>query len=98
MRTRPIPWDDFRTELLAMYKPPLRAIATRREVTHVLNLVAELGVKTTAGLDTGLIARVCEAWPPERSGRTLQKNLRYLRVMANYAVNSGWLKVSPFTI
>ncbi len=98
MRTRPIPWNDFRTELLAMYKPPLRAIATRREVTHVLNLVAELGARTTADLDTGLIARVCESIPPGQSARTLLKHLRYLRVMANFAVNSGWLKVSPFTI
>jgi integrase len=97
MRMRPIPFDEFRRDLLAMYEPPLRAIATKREITHILNLVAELGVKTTADLTTGLIARVCESVPPGQSARTLQKHLRYLRVVANFAVCNGWLKVSPVT-
>ncbi len=98
MRTRPIPLDEFRRSLLEMYEPPFRAIGTRREVSHVLNLVAELGVKTTADLNTGLIARICESIPPGQSARTLQKKLRYLRVMANFAVVNGWLKVSPFQV
>ena len=53
MRIRPIPFDEFRRNLLAMYEFPLRAIATKREMVHVLNLVTELGVTTTADLDTG---------------------------------------------
>lgn len=98
MRTRPIPFDEFRRDLLALYEPPLRAIATKREVTHVLDLVAGLGVTSKADLSTGLIVKVCESFPPDHSARTLLKHLRYLRVAANYAVCNGWLKVSPFTI
>lgn|GEM_PF-2501995 len=99
MRTRPIPFDQFRRDyLLPMCEFPLRAIATKREMVHVLNLVAELGVKTTADLTTGLIARACESVPPGQSPRALQKHLRLLRVMANFAVCNGWLKVSPFTV
>jgi len=98
MRTRPIPFDEFRRSLLEMYEPPLRAVATRRAMTHILNLIEGLGVKSTADLDTGLIARVCASAPPGQSSRTLQAHLRYLRVMANFAVANGWLKVSPFTV
>jgi len=99
MRIRPIPFDEFtRDHLLPMYEPPMRAIATKREIVHVLDLVAKLGVTTTADLTTGLIAQVCELVPPGQSPRTLQKHLRYLRVLCNFAVANGWLKVSPFTV
>ncbi len=98
MRIRPIPFPEFRTSLLAMYEPPLRAIATRRGMTHILALIEGLGVKSTADLDTGLVARVCASQPPGQSPRTLHTHLRYLRVAANYAFVNGWLKVSPFTV
>ena len=65
---------------------------------HVFDLVQAHGVESSADFTTGLLARLCEAFPSERSARTLQKHLRYLRVIANHAVNNGWLKVSPFTV
>src|SRR5271157_2913666 len=98
MRIRPVPFSEFRRSLLAMYEPPLRAVATRRGMMHILNLIEGLGVKSTADLDTGLIARVCASAPPGQSARTLHTHLRYLRVAANFAFVNGWLKVSPFTV
>lgn len=98
MRTSSIPIEQFRRDFLALYQYPLRATATRREMAHVFDLVQAHGAATTADFTTGLLARVCESFPPERSARTLQKHLRYLRVIANHAVANGWLKVSPFTV
>jgi len=98
MRTRPIPFPQFAAELLRLYDPPHRAPATRRQVRAVLEIVAALGVKTTADLTSPLVARFVEARPPGQSPRTLQTLLRVLRGVCNNAVISGYLGVSPFAL
>ncbi len=94
MRIRPIPFPEFRDELLRLYDPPHRATATRRQMRSVLELVAALGVKTTADLTSAMVARFIEARPPGQSPRTLQTVLRVL----NQAVMNGYLRVSPFAL
>src|SRR5271157_2234902 len=98
MRTCPIPFDQFAAELLRLYDPPHRARATRRQVRQVLELVAALGVKSTADLTSALVARFIETRPPGQSPRTLQTVLRVLRVVCNNAVINGNLGVSPFSL
>jgi len=91
-----IPFDQFRAELLRLYGPPHRAPATRRQMKQVLNLVAALGVKTTADLTQTLVARFIEGRPPGQSPRTLQSLLVCLRGVCNQATVNGYLRVSPF--
>jgi len=98
MRTNPIPFDRFITEVLRLYDPPHRAAATRRQMRYVLEQVAHLGIKTTADLTPALIARFIEARPPGQSPRTLQSYLRVLRGICNQAVITGSLRISPFAL
>src|SRR5271157_1056758 len=98
MRIRPIPFPEFRDEVLRLYDPPHRAAATRRQMSCVLDQVAALEVKTTADLTPVLVARVIEARPPGQSPRTLQSYLRVLRGICNNAVINGYLRVSPFAL
>src|SRR5208337_237690 len=88
MRTTAIPFDRFAAELLRLYDPPHRAAATRRQMKKVLDLVAALGVKTTADLSATMVAKFIEARPPGQSPRTLQTLLRVLRGVCNNASNS----------
>ncbi len=98
MRTTAIPFDRFTAELLRLYDPPHRAVATRRQMRSVLEQVAALGVKTTADLTPVLVARFIEARPPGQSPRTLQTLLRVVRGICNQAVINGYLRVSPFAL
>jgi integrase len=96
MRIRPIPFPEFRDEVLRLYDPPHRATATRRQVAQVMREISALEVKTTADLTPALVARYVESRPPGQSPRTLHSVLRVLRSICNQAVISGVLRVSPF--
>ena len=98
MRIRPIPFPEFRDEVLRLYDPPHRATATRRQIRYVLEQVAALQVKTTADLTPALVARFVESRPPGQSPRTLHSVLRVLRAICNQAVLTGYLRVSPFAL
>src|SRR5271157_2039222 len=98
MRVHPIPFEQFAAELLRLYNPPHRAASTRRKLKQVLDLVAALGVKTTADLTPVLVARFIEARPPGQSPRTLQTLLVVLRGVSNHAMIEGYLRVSPFAL
>ncbi len=98
MRIRPIPFPEFRDEVLRLYTAPHRAAATRRQMKKVLDLVAALEVKSTADLTPCLVARFIESRPPGQSPRTLQTLLRVLRGVCNQAVINGYLRVSPFAL
>ena len=95
---RPIPFARFKVEVLALYGSPHRAPSTRRKLEQVLKLVEDLGVKTTADLTPGLVARFIEARPPGQSPQTLAALLRVVRSMSNQAVVMGYLRVSPFAL
>ena len=98
MRTKPIPFADFQAEILALYAEPMRARATRAKIRHALELVAELGVTTTADLTPALVARLIASRPTDQSPATTDGLLRSLRVACTYAVGAGYLRVSPFTL
>lgn len=55
-------------------------------------------VKTTGDLTLGLIARIVTTRPADQSPHTTRSLLRHISVVANIAVRSGWLRVSPFAI
>jgi integrase len=95
---RPAAWADFRAELLSLYRPPLRAVATHRAMAQTLDELAALGVATTADLTVGLIARFVAGRPAEESPNTTIKHLRQIRAMVNFALRSGRLERSPFQI
>ena len=83
------PMVQFRQELLEMYKPPLRALATYRAMTHVLDLLEALGVQTTADLTMPLICRFVAGRPAEQSPRTTLQLLRGIRVAVGIAMGAG---------
>ena len=66
----PIPWQQITSELLALYVPPLRSIATHGQMEHNLELAAAAGVQTTADLTVAAIARVVAARPAGESPYT----------------------------
>ena len=98
MQPRAVPWPEFRAELLALYAPPLRALATQREMRHALDLVAAAGVSDTSGLTVQAIATLVKSRPASESANTTIKTLRHIRAAANVAVRQGSLRISPFAI
>jgi integrase len=100
---RPIPWAQFRRELLEEYKPPLRAAATWYKMKRAFDVLEAINaddgspmVSTTADLTKRLIARYVTSRPPAESANTTISLLRCIRVMANTAVADGYLRISPF--
>jgi integrase len=97
MRVRPKTWTDFKAELMALYEPPFRTKATRASMKTTIARIEAAGVTSTKDLTVGLVARVVGSMPPESAPRTVAGTLRRIRVMCNFAVNCGYLNVSPFT-
>ena len=97
-RLAPIPWGKFRTEIEAMYQPPMVRAATRGKMMQVLREIESLGVQTTADLTAPLVARYVSARPSENSPHTLRSLLSVLRVICSYAYRSGYLRVNPFDL
>jgi len=93
----PIPFNDFRAELLNMYMPPLRAKTTMFKMKYVLNFVAGLvdATATTAELTPTLVARFIAARPRE-SPNTTHGYLATLRAACSYAESMNYLRISPF--
>jgi integrase len=94
----PISWDAFEAELLAVYTPPQVAPATRKKIVQILRELRELGVQTTADLNTTLVARFVSSRPPDWSTWTLRGSLINVRTLCRYAEASGYLRVSPFRL
>lgn len=93
----PMPIAAFEAEILALYKPPMRAAATRVMMAQALRELRSLeAVTTTADLTPGLIARWIDRFP--RSSQRTLALLRCIRVACNVAVRLHWLTVSPFTV
>jgi len=94
----PIPWTDFIRQIDELYGPALRSPATRKQMAKVLADVEQLGVKTTADLTPGLIARYITARSKEVNPRTVHGNLLSLQAAANLAQSLGVLEVNPFQV
>ncbi len=95
---RPIPWAEFRAEVLSLYQPPLRARETQRRMTRVLDDVAALGVGSTAELTAGLVARFVAGRPPTEHPNTTHVKVSTLRAACNYAAAQRYMAVSPFAV
>jgi hypothetical protein len=93
-----VPWPQFRTELLEQYGPKLRAKATLRSILHAVNVLEELGVKSTADLDCRLLTRLVTSRPETLSPNSLKGLLRRVQSICSHAHNFGYLPVSPFTV
>lgn len=94
----PMPWEQFRAEVLSLYGPRLRAVATRRAMEHALNILEQLGVKSTADFTVPLIARLVESRPVDQSAHTVKGLLRQVKVAISYAAKAGYVARDPFMV
>jgi integrase len=94
--TGPISFEAFEKDLLELYHPKLKAKATRRGMLHALNVLRELGVKSTAEFNTSLIARIITTRDPNLSPNTVRGLLRYIQTICSHAVKCGYCRSSPF--
>jgi integrase len=93
---RPIPWKDFVTELMKEYEPPIKSPATRKGMAHALRTVGALGITSTEGLTSGLIAELVKTYAPGRSPNTVRTLLRYVQAACFQAYARGYVRMTPF--
>jgi integrase len=88
-----IPWPTFAAEVLELYEPPLRRLATQRKVRQVLD---GLGRHCEHAGDLGprAVARWLRDHPRWRPA-TMRTMLSSLRAVCNYGAAMGYL-ASPF--
>jgi integrase len=84
-------------ELLAIYAPPHRRIATTRKMGQLLRELRELGATSSADLTPQLVARWVSAHP-ERKPISNHSLLISFRAACTYAKKSGYLRMSPWEI
>jgi integrase len=87
-------WEDFTSQVLALYALPIRRVATQRKLRHVLE---EFGAfcRTTDDLTPAAVA----AWVsshPDRRPATVESYLRSLRAACVYGTRWGHMRASPF--
>ncbi len=89
-----IPWDRFAREIESLYTPPLRAIATLRNVRQVLRELGESGVKTTADLTEPAVAQWVLAHTDRSPART-ESLLRTLGPISRRCFKWGHCRYDP---
>jgi integrase len=94
----PVPWKQLRSELEAMYQPPMVAATTGKAMIRTLKDLEALGIESTADLTIPLVARFVTGRPPGQSDYTLFANLARVRTVCTYAETAGYLRVSPFRL
>lgn len=94
----PIPFDEFRRRILALYEPPLRSPASFGKMRYMLGQLEALGIETTAQLTTDTVARFVASRPSRQSTHTTHGWLAVLRVACNIAAAEGWVDCSPFAV
>lgn len=109
----PIPWQQFRDEFLAAYRPPAvaKSSASRMESLfrelEALDLTPDgqrldgaepLHITTTADLTVVLVSKYIANRPPGQSPYTTYSLLATLRSICRYAEASGYLRVCPFRL
>jgi len=93
---RQIDFADFVTECLSLYKPPMRAKGTYRQMSQTLREFAELPqVRGPSDLRSATIAAWIGAHPDRTPVRTASL-LRSLSSACRYAVSEDYLDRSPF--
>jgi integrase len=94
----PIPWEQFKAELLKLYRPPMRDRKTLRGMEHALKCLDALGVQSTADLVPPLISDLVAGRPSTHSPNTVVGLLLYVQAACSYAEKCGYVRVSPFKI
>jgi integrase len=96
---RPVPWAEFRAELLTLYTPPVVAPMTRGRLVQVLRELEALGgIETTADLTVQRVAQYVASRPPNQSAYTLHGVLSVVRTICTYAETAGYLRINPFRL
>jgi integrase len=96
--TGPIPFEQFRDEVLSIYEPPLRALATWREAKYALRCIGETGATTTADLSVSMLSAIVINRPPTNSPNRTRTVLRHVSAICAYAEKMGYIRISPFRI
>lgn len=93
----PVPLADLRADVLALYKPPLKARSTWLRVAQVFDELARSKVRTSADLDPQKIgAMLVRLHRGGMSRSSLRVTLAFVRVICDHAAEEGWLAASPF--
>lgn len=92
-----MPWPRFASEVQSLYVPPLRAKTTCGKIRQTLGLIAGLGVRTTADLTPGLVARFL-VLDTSLSPATIRGRLGYLRAICTYAHTMQYVRVNPLSV
>lgn len=95
---RPIPWEQFRAEVLSLYGPPMRAKGTFNRIRYILEQLSALGIASTAELTVPFVARFIAGRPATESATTTWSLTRDVKNVCNYAAAAGYLARSPFAI
>jgi integrase len=90
----PMSWSSFTADVLALYLPPIRRLATHRKMRQVLGEFSAFCL-TTADLTPSVIAAWLQAHPERRPETTLAL-LRTLRAACTYGVLVSALEANPF--
>lgn len=91
----PIPFSDFQSLLLNLYRPPLRAQSTYYAMDKVLrDFAAVPGVVSTADFTTNAVALYIASRGADNVNTTISR-LRALKTASLYAVAEGWLERPP---
>ncbi len=87
-------WGEFASEVLALYRPPMRRVATYRKMEQVLREFSAI-CRRPADLTPSSVAAWITAHPGRRPA-TVQSYLRSLRAACTYGIGAGYLQRSPF--
>lgn len=89
-------WDQFRSMVESIYKPPGRAPNTHHKMVHTLALAEACGIQSLDELTTAWAARFVQ-WRTEDgiSPNTIRGDLSYLAAAAAIAVEEGLLRKAP---
>jgi integrase len=102
----PIPWEQFKAEILPSWTPPLVSPQRSQDVKRVIreietiNLAADGAeprcIDSTADLSATLLARYVASRPAGESPYTLRCRLTTLQTICNRALARRYLAISPF--
>jgi integrase len=95
----PLPIAEFKTRILDLYRPPLRAGGTFNTMRRALDLLMEVGgLETTADITTAAIARFVGARAGRESPNSTRHWLGCIRAACSIAAAEGWMRISPFAV
>lgn len=92
--THHLPFREFQTRILSLYRPPLRAKATYNGMRLALEDFGRTGIETTAEFRTDKVADYVTSRVGKNVNTTISR-LRCLRTASIFAKDEGWLERLP---